>query len=161
MLTDGVIQLVEVTPAQANELAEGRCPLPCVPDYPHSDSMAAARLMRDGLQIDNWVPGYGMYLIVGCADGLVLGDVGFSAPPDERGALELGYGLAASARGKGYASRGVRLLCAAAFENSGVSTIIAQTSDDNPASIAVLERCGFSPIRSRPPRRSFRLGHPH
>lgn len=158
MITDGVVALVELSPGQANELAEGRSPLPCVPDYPHSDSMAAARLQRDGLGIDNWVPGFGMHLIVRLDDGLVVGDVGFHAPPDARGALEIGYGLAASARGQGYASRAVRLLCAAAFTNSAVSTIIATTTADNPASIAVLERCGFTPVRRADPVRAFRLG---
>ncbi len=156
MLSDGVVALVEVTPDQANELADGRCPLPCVHDYPHSDSMAAARGFRDGLTIDNWVPGFGMHLIVRVADGLVVGDVGFHAPPDERGAVEIGYGLAASARGHGYATRAVGLLCSRALEQPAVSTIIAETTDDNEASIRVLERCGFSPIRSIPPRRSFR-----
>lgn len=160
MVSDTVVELVEVTPDQANELAEGRCPLPCVADYPHSDSMAAARGMRDGLSIDNWIPGFGMHLIVRLADGLVVGDVGFHAPPDERGALEIGYGLAASARGRGYASRAVRLLCARALAHPAVSTIIAETTDDNPASIAVLERCAFLPIRSIPPKRSYRLVQP-
>ncbi|MDO4784617.1 MAG: GNAT family N-acetyltransferase [Propionibacteriaceae bacterium] len=157
MLSDGVIALHEITPAEAQDLAEGRCPLPAVPDYPHSDSMAAARLARDSFWLDNWVPGFGMHLIVRLADGLVVGDAGFHAPPDERGSVELSYGLAASARGHGYATRAVRLLCASALARDCASSVIAETTPDNPASIAVLARCGFVPVRSGGQRLRFRL----
>ena len=52
----------------------GRCPLPAVADYPHADTAATARMLRDSLGIDNWVPGFGIYLIVRLADGLVIRD---------------------------------------------------------------------------------------
>lgn len=157
MLTDGVVFLHEVDPAQAQHLAKGVCPLPSVHDYPHSDAQATARLARDSFTLDNWVPGFGMHLILRCQDHLVVGDVGFRAPPDERGVLEICYGLAASARGKGLATRAVRLLCAAALARPGVSSIMAETGHDNPASRAVLLRCGFSAIRSTGPNLRFRL----
>ena len=157
MLSDGVIALHEITPAEAQDLTEGRCPVPCVPDYPHSDSMAAARLARDSFWLDNWVPGFGMHLIVTRHDGLVVGDVGFHAPPDERGSVEISYGLAVSARGHGYATRAVRLLCASALAHDCASSVIAETTPGNPASIAVLDRCGFSPVRPSGDRLRFRL----
>lgn len=149
MLSDGTVTLIEVNPAQAQELAEGRCPLPCLADYPHADTAAAARMARGSFEIDNWTPGFGMHLIGRVDDGLVVGDVGFHAPPDERGVVEIGYGLAPSARGRGLASRAVRLLIADALARPNVAHVLAETSLDNPASVRVLEACGFARIATR------------
>lgn len=152
-----MITLHEVNPAEAEELAAGRCPLPHVPDYPHSDSVAAARMLRDSLSVDNWVAGFGLHLIIRRSDQLVIGDVGFHAPPDSRGTLEIGYGLAASARGKGYASQAVTLLCVQALARPEASTVLAETDPANSASVAVLRRCGFQPIRASGIKLRFRL----
>lgn len=157
LLSDGVIELVPVDPVQAQELAAGRCPLPAVPDYPHADTAATARMLRDGLGIDNWVPGFGIYLIVRRDDGLVVGDAGFHTPPDLRGSAEIGYGLAASARGFGFASRAVRLLAQWGLEQPSLSAIIAETDTGNLASIRVLEACGFVRLAGGTDRIRYRL----
>lgn len=149
MLSDGIIELIEVNPAQAQELAEGRCPLPAVADYPHVDTAAAARMARGVFEIDNWTPGFGMHVVRHIVDQLVVGDVGFHAPPDERGVVEIGYGLAPSARGQGLASRAVRLLVESALARPNVAHVIAETTLDNPASVRVLEACGFALIATR------------
>ena len=60
------------------------------PGYPFEGSMAAAR----GFQVrsaEQHRPGFGMYQIVRIADGLVIGDIGFYAPPEE-GSVEVGFG---------------------------------------------------------------------
>ena len=156
-LSDGVIELVPVDPAQAQELALGRCPLPAVADYPHADTAATARMLRDSLGIDNWVPGFGIYLIVRLSDGLVVGDAGFHTPPDLRGGAEIGYGLAPSARGCGFAGRAVRLLVDWGFAQPSLSSIIGETAADNAASIRVLQACGFTRITARGNRERYRL----
>ncbi|MBE6478124.1 MAG: GNAT family N-acetyltransferase [Propionibacteriaceae bacterium] len=150
------LDLVGVDPAQAQALAEGVCPLPCAPGYPHADTSSAARLARAAIEFDNWVPGYGMYMIVRRRDGLVVGDIGFHAPPDLRGAAEIGYGLAASARHRGYMSEALTALLDWAHAN-GCATVLADVDPDNAPSIAVLERCGFTPVRSPGPQ--LRLRH--
>ncbi len=157
VLSDGVIELVPVDPAQAQELALGRSPLPAVADYPHADTAATARMLRDSLGIDNWVPGFGIYLIVRLSDGLVVGDAGFHTPPDLRGSAEIGYGLAPSARGFGFAGRAVRLLVDWGFAQPSLSSIIGETAADNAASIRVLQACGFTRITARGNRERYRL----
>lgn len=157
MLSDEVIELIEVNPAQAQQLAEGRSPLPAVGDYPHADSAAAARMARDSLAIDNWVPGFGMHLIKRHADGLIVGDVGFHTPPDERGVVEIGYGLAPSARGRGLAARAVRLLVAHALRGGRVASVLADTTVDNPDSIRVLDATGFALVRRQGNNVRYRL----
>lgn len=139
-----------VDPAQAEMLADGQCPLPCASDYPHADTSAAARLLRQSIEVDNWVPGYGMYLVVRRDDGLVIGDIGFHTPPDERGAAEVAYGLASSARHRGYATEALAALIGWAHAH-GCLTVLAEVEPDNTASLNVLARCGYRPLRSAGP----------
>lgn len=74
--------------------------------------------------------------------GLAIGGAGFKGPPDHDGCVEVGYGLAPSAQGKGYASEAVRALCERALA-AGATAVIAETHAGNVASERVLERCGF------------------
>lgn len=150
------LDLVGVDPARAQELAAGVCPLPCAPGYPHTDTSSAARLARAAVELDNWVPGYGMYMIVRRRDGLVVGDIGFHAPPDLRGAAEIGYGLAESARGRGYLTEALAAVLEWAHAH-GCATVLADVDPGNRPSLAVLERCGFEPVRSPGPQ--LRLRH--
>ncbi|MBS1699469.1 MAG: GNAT family N-acetyltransferase, partial [Actinobacteria bacterium] len=80
-------------------------------------------------------------------DGIAVGGFGFFGPPDETGAVEFGYGLVPSARGRGLATRAVAegLRIAAA---QGAVRAIADTEEGNAASLAVLERSGMTRIRS-------------
>ena len=145
-----------VDPAQAEKLARGISPLPCVAGYPHADSDTAARMQRHALEVDNWVPGYGLYLMVRRADGLVVGDIGFHTPPDQRGAAEVSYGVADSVRRRGYASEALVALTAWAHAH-GASTVLAEVDPTNHASRGVLAKAGFLPVRSDGPK--LRLRH--
>lgn len=56
---------------------------------------------------------------------------------------ELGYVLVASARGRGVATRAVRLLTEWSFAELGMQRVQALVHPENPASARVLERAGF------------------
>ena len=149
------LRLHPVNPAQAEQLANGDSPLACVPDYPHAGTHAAARMQRHSLEVDNWVPGFGLYLMVRRADALVVGDIGFHTPPDARGAVEVSYGLAPSARGHGFATEALRALTAWAHDH-GAATVLAQIDPDNTASLAVVAWADFLEVRSDGARLRFR-----
>jgi len=89
--------------------------------------------------------GFGMYQIVRLADGLVIGDIGFHTPPQD-GSVEVGFGLAPSARGAGHASEALGLLVGWAARQAGVREIVARTLTDNAPSKGVLARAGFTEI---------------
>ena len=74
----------------------------------------------------------------------MIGDACFKGFP-ESGAPEVGYGLDADYRNRGYATEGVAALCRWALAQPGVTGIEAETAPDNAASQRVLEKLGFQP----------------
>ncbi len=84
---------------------------------------------------------FGYYRITRLADGRAVGGIGFKGQPDG-GCIEIGYGLAPSARGHGYAAEAVVALLAIAADH-GLSRVIADTTVDNIASQRTLLRAGF------------------
>jgi RimJ/RimL family protein N-acetyltransferase len=84
---------------------------------------------------------FGFYLISRLADGRAVGGVGFKGQPND-GCVEIGYGLAPSARGQGYAAEAVVALLAVAAEQ-GLARVIADTDLNNIASQRTLIRAGF------------------
>jgi RimJ/RimL family protein N-acetyltransferase len=73
--------------------------------------------------------------------GRAIGGLGFKGQPDG-GCVEIGYGLAPSARGHGYAVEAVIALLTVAADH-GLSRVIADTTLDNVASQRTLIRAGF------------------
>jgi len=84
---------------------------------------------------------FGYYRITRLADGRAVGGIGFKGQPDG-GCVEIGYGLASSARGHGYAAEAVIALLTVAADH-GLSRVIAHTTLDNIASQRTLIRAGF------------------
>lgn len=80
------------------------------------------------------------------SDRVVVGSLDFKNPPDDRGAVEIGYGLGAAYRGEGYMTEAVSALCDYAFTVPEIRLLWAQTDSDNNKSQAVLVRCGFEPV---------------
>lgn len=100
------------------------------------------RYLDEGEAAVGW---YGWYAIDrqegGGADYLV-GAGGYFGPPRE-GRVEIGYSIAREFRGRGYATELARMLVGRAFAIDGIDRVVAHTTRANPASIAVLTKCGF------------------
>ena len=89
----------------------------------------------------------GSFLIVDA--GEVVGLCGFKGPPDGSGSGEIGYGIAASRRRLGHATRAVALMCDEVRQRAAVTVLRAETSTQNPSSQRVLELNGFAKVGSR------------
>jgi RimJ/RimL family protein N-acetyltransferase len=105
----------------------------------------------DGWPHDGTLRGLGMALRLGHAPGwfvtlerVVIGDCGIHGDPDEQGEIELGYGLAASYRGRGYGSEVAVGLSRWLLEQDGVRRVVGRAELDNPAGLRTLERAGFA-----------------
>jgi ribosomal-protein-alanine N-acetyltransferase len=74
----------------------------------------------------------------------LIGVAGFKGGPDDTGVVEIGYGILAERRRRGFASEAVRALLALAFDDQRVSTVVAHTLPELAASIGVLRATGFT-----------------
>jgi RimJ/RimL family protein N-acetyltransferase len=74
----------------------------------------------------------------------LLGSISLMRVRREHARAEVGYWLSAGARGRGHATRAVRLICQWAFAALGLERIELLAATENPASQRVAERCGFT-----------------
>lgn len=88
---------------------------------------------------------WGPWLAVLKSDGTVIGDLGFKGKPDDKGAVEIGYGLLEEYWNNGFATEAVSVMMEWAWEQ-GVRKIKAETLRDNPGSIRVLEKLGLDRV---------------
>lgn len=70
----------------------------------------------------------------------IVGSSSFHAPPDVDGMLEIGLGIAANVRGRGYATAAVIGMWDWAAEQEGVRTLRYTVSPDNAASQAIIAK---------------------
>jgi RimJ/RimL family protein N-acetyltransferase len=89
---------------------------------------------------------FGYYRITRLSDGRAIGGIGFKGQP-KGGCIEIGYGLAPSARGQGYAAEALIALLTVAADH-GLSRVDADTTPDNIASQRTLVRAGFRLVRT-------------
>lgn len=103
--------------------------------WPHDDTV-------DGLAMaveHDEPPGWMVVL-----DGEVIGDCGTYGSADGAGIVEIGYGLAAPFRGKGYGTEAVAAMTEWLLDRPEIRRVRARTLANNPASQRLLERNGFS-----------------
>lgn len=84
----------------------------------------------------------------------LLGHAGFHGPPgvngaQEAGALELGYAVFPSARGRGYATEAAVALIEWARREHGIRRFIASVAPDNAPSLAIVRKLGFAETGER------------
>jgi [ribosomal protein S5]-alanine N-acetyltransferase len=85
--------------------------------------------------------GGNQFAIVGTATDELLGVIGFVVHEHARG--HFGYWVAREARGRGVATRALRLLTRWAVEEQGLARLQLIVEPENLASIRVAERAGF------------------
>lgn len=91
--------------------------------------------------------GYGMWALERRSDEALLGTVGLmwqTFPAPFTPALEVGWRLARSAWGHGYATEAARTVLDQAFEATGVDEVVSMTSPLNRRSCAVMQRLGMT-----------------
>jgi len=96
--------------------------------------------LRASTHGDPWLHGFA---VVGRAEQLVIGTVGFKGPPNEHGEVEIAYGVAPPFDNRGYATEATAAGAEFAFGNDAVERVIAHTKPEHNASGRVLEKCGF------------------
>lgn len=103
--------------------------------WPHDDTLDGLKLALDL----GHAPGWFVEL-----HGVVIGDCGIHRDPDDRGEVEIGFGLAAPYRGQGFGRELVGGLSRWLLGQPGVERVTARVMLDNQPSQRVLESSGFA-----------------
>lgn len=135
------LELVPQSLSAVRALVEGSDPgLALAEGYPHADTLDGMRIAAAHVSEDAAMGGW---FIVRLADGAVIGDLGTKGVVDERGRVEIGYGLSASFRRQGYGGEAVGALVSWLGTQPGVRAVTAEVEVGNDASRGLLERLGF------------------
>jgi RimJ/RimL family protein N-acetyltransferase len=140
--------MVQLGVEEAVALVDGRGggDRPWAPGYPDDGALVAAGFVMTAAQHGRDLGAYGTYEIIRRSDGAVIGAAGFLGPPDETGAVRVGYGLAESARGHGYATEALKALLKWARGQDGITCVLADTTKTNVPSQKVMERAGMERV---------------
>lgn len=87
-----------------------------------------------------WLP----YLFVFRPDLAIVGLGGFKSVPDDRQTIEIGYSVAPTYQGKGFATSAACQLIEIAFASKLVDCVCAHTLAEQNASTRVLTKCGMT-----------------
>jgi RimJ/RimL family protein N-acetyltransferase len=135
------LSLVEVSDAHFAWMLGGPAPAPELRLPPGGvDEPAVIEVVRRMASKVRIAASLGGMIVV---DGEVVGLCGSKAAPTPDGVIEIGYGVARSRRGRGYATQAVAALVEAARHAGNIRRLLAETAA-HIASQRVLERNGFS-----------------
>jgi RimJ/RimL family protein N-acetyltransferase len=145
VLTDGTVTLRPLRTRDTDDLYALRTApdvvARAIPPYPPSRADVAVRCARAE---SRWLAGELAHLSIrDSATDTLAGEIGLVYAEPGIGQAAVGYDLLPAWRGRGYATRAVRLLARWAFTHAGVARLAAGTAADNVASQRVLERAGF------------------
>ena len=118
------------------------CGLLLAEGYPHADTLDGLRLGVEHGDPD-WSQQGGWFVTLK-EDGRVIGDCGTHGGVDDEGRVEIGYGLAAPWRGRGYGTEAVTALVDWSAGRPGVRVVEASVEVGNETSRRLLSRLGFT-----------------
>lgn len=105
------------------------------------DDRSVLIMRRDQLSADTTERPWLLRVAVG-QDGSIVGRVGFHAPPDNSGSVEIGYRVLPAFRGQGYATE----LAVGLMEwgrGNGATSCVASVRPDNAPSLTIIGKLGF------------------
>ena len=145
LLTDGVVRLRPWTgeDAPAVQAAIQDPEIPRFMGIPAGQTLEGTERWLLSLP-EAWLNGRAFnFAIVEVAGGGLLGSIAVDRSADDVEVGEIGYWVAAPARGRGVATRAVRLLAVWAFRALGLRRLEITTHRDNAPSQRVAEHAGF------------------
>ncbi|MBP0723606.1 GNAT family N-acetyltransferase [Bacillus sp. RG28] len=95
------------------------------------------------LKNDSELLGWGVWYVTLAESNQIIGDLGFKGKPDEKGSVEVGYGIVPEMQNKGIATEAVNMIVNWAFSSPSVQKVVAECLEDNIPSIKVLEKIGM------------------
>lgn len=85
-----------------------------------------------------------MWIVIEKSQNIIVGDLSFKGAPNPYGGIEIGYGTQPKHQNKGYMTEAVGGMLKWASEQNNIKFVLAETRKDNPASIKILKKNGFT-----------------
>jgi RimJ/RimL family protein N-acetyltransferase len=146
--------LLDGRPADGQRWADG---------YPLDGSLVAVAMQveLEDQGVDRGPFGH-FQVVLRADDGaeVVIGDIGFHAPPDELGEVSVGFGIVPAARRHGYATEALRTLLGWALQQPEVRSVHADTDLVNLASQRVLLAAGMRLVADEGDRKIYEIHAP-
>lgn len=114
--------------------------------WPTEGTMDILPIINRALEKDKIPSGFEFWMIVNKNNLLVIGDIGFHGKPNEKGEVEIGYGLSENARGKGFGFEALKAIMDWLNYQDNVKTIKADCLISNIPSARILEKVGMKEI---------------
>lgn len=137
--TPDFVDALEKGPDQVGQLLGATIPA----DWPDAELAGFLPIYATQLRDDPSTLGYGIWLVVADDARTLIGSAGFQGKPDDKGSIEIGFGVHPDFRNTGYATEAVYALLRWARQQADVRAVIAHCDPSNPASIRVLEKAGM------------------
>lgn len=102
-----------------------------------------AKQLQEHPELTGWLS---WYLLLRKEPLMLIGSSGFKGKPQADGTVEIGYTVLPLYQGRGYATEAVVELLSWAFNQDGVSRILAESASNNKPSVRLLEKLKFNPI---------------
>ena len=158
-LTTPRLRLRPLAPAEMRELLEGR-PLPgqrWAEGYPLDGTLVAVAMQTELVERDVDRGGFCHYQVMLKDSDVVIGDIGFHAPPDELGEVSIGFGIVPAARRQGFAVEALRALLDWALRQPEVRSVHADTDLVNLASQRTLLSAGMRVVADEGDRKVYEI----
>lgn len=111
--------------------------------WPTEDTMDILPIIQEELKKNKTHTGFEVWMICKREDMTIIGDIGFKGQPNEKGEVEIGYGLIEEERRKGYGYEALSAMINWGFKHEKVNCIKADCLIDNIPSIKILEKSGM------------------
>jgi [ribosomal protein S5]-alanine N-acetyltransferase len=115
--------------------------------WPRQDTMDILPFVNKDFEKCDVPTGFEFWMILTKDNRTVIGDIGFRGIPDEKGEVEIGYGLIEEVRGKGYGTEALVAMVNWAFAQDKVKCIKADCLINNFPSLTILQKSGFKEIK--------------
>ncbi len=86
---------------------------------------------------------YTFWIVIEKKSKIIVAELGFKGEPNKKGEIEIGYGTMHGQRGKGYMTEAVGGMIDWAKQRADIKYILAETDENNLASIKVLKKNKF------------------
>lgn len=114
--------------------------------WPTQDTQDILPIINDTLEKNKIPSGFEFWMIVKKDNMSVIGDIGFHGQPNEKGEVEVGYGLVEHERGKGYGFESLKAIMDWLNTMDSVKVVKADCLINNIPSARILEKVGLREV---------------